>query len=158
MTGRGGPGLPSCSAWGSWRGSPRRQYGQPLSCCRETREQLSRGAGPPPGRAPQPQCVPSQQEKGHPMTEPRAKCLGQPPGLMGSRTLRGLSPRSSPAPPSVNSQPAHVGGFTPPTEARPPPTRGAASRVPTTCLLGTDCANHQSLTTLSGKAMGAQRG
>ena len=133
-------------AWG-----PRRQGGQPLSRCGETREQLSRGAWPPPGRAPQPQRVPSQQEKGHPMTEPRAKCQGQLPGLMGSRTLRGLSPRSSPAPPSVNSQPAHVGGLTPRTEARPPPTRGAASRVPTTYLLGTDCANHQSLTTLSGR-------
>lgn len=65
------------------------------------RQILGRGSGQPASRcspkerapllAEPPQHLRSQQERGH----PRAKCQGQLPGLMGSRTLHNLCPRAS---------------------------------------------------------------
>lgn len=87
LRGHGGLPLHSCRptlCWGFLGGSSLRQYRQPLLPLQGTQESSSPGQlGPPPGRAPQRQHVPSQQEKGHRVTEPRAQCQGQLPGSQG---------------------------------------------------------------------------
>lgn len=134
MTGREGLGPPLCSSRphlhrGSWCGSHGGSAALQRSCPLLLDER------------PQPQCVPPQQEKEHPMTEPRMQCQD----LMGPRTLFSLSPRPSPAPPSVSGQPAHIGELTPHTSQATANRRGHFS-LSAHHLPGANCAGYQSLT------------
>lgn len=106
MTGREGLGPPLCSSRphlhrGSWCGSHGGSAALQRSCPLLLDER------------PQPQCVPPQQEKEHPMTEPRMQCQEQLPGSHGTQNPLQPQPKTIPcASVSQRSASSHRGAHT----------------------------------------------